>query len=341
MYRAVLFDLDGVLTLDRHGSQSTVRSLAQHTGLAEEAVRTACLRRNRELLHGQLTHADVWPEICRELGQEIPFDLLHTAFIETPMDADMLNLARDMKAAGCLIGLVTDNKADRIAAILAHYGLEELFDVVSISANVGSGKQEQAIFRDVLEKLRTAAGGDVPPEACIFIDNTAHNLPAARALGMTTYLFDDQARDVEQLRAVLQEPVFSRCGMRCDLCRLYRPNVLRRDERAALCAVFARVFPGFEPDPAKVICDGCTCGAAGAALFSPDCAARQCVGAKGVPHCGHCADYPCSAFPAEPTQEELKRAIEEERRWTWQEERLMTAYRCRENMDAWRRERGL
>ena len=197
MYRAVLFDLDGVLTTDRTGSQSTLRSLARHTGLPEDALHAAYYRHNRALLAGEKTHGDMWLEFCREAGAEIPFALLHTAFTETPMDADMLQLAWDMKAAGCRIGLVTDNKADRVEAILDHNDLRGLFDAVSISARVGSGKASRAIFEDALEKLGVA------PEACIFIDNTAQNLVVPAEMGMVTHLFDDQARDTEALRARL------------------------------------------------------------------------------------------------------------------------------------------
>lgn len=213
MYRAVLFDLDGVLTTDRTGSESTVKSLSLHTGLPMETLLTAYRRHNREMLCGQLTHRDIWPEMCAEVGREIPFDLLHTAFIETPMDDGMLALARDMKAAGCLIGLVTDNKVDRIDAILDHHGLRGLFDAVTISAQAGSGKRERASFEDVLAKLNAVAG---PVEArdCIFIDNTAYNLVVPAEMGFATYLYDDEKRDAEALRAVLQEPVMSRCAWR-------------------------------------------------------------------------------------------------------------------------------
>lgn len=140
--KAVLFDLDGVLTTDKTGLQSTLRALRRHTGLPEEPLRTAYYRRNRAMLDGLLTHRAIWPEMCAEVGQEIPFDLLYTTFIETPMDADMLARARD-------------------------------------------------------------------------------------------------------------------------LCGLYRPNVARRDERAALCAVFRKVWLGFDPDPEAVICDGCACDVEG------------------------------------------------------------------------------
>ena len=112
----------------------------------------------------------------------------------------------------------------------------------------------------------------------------------------------------------MSEPIWSRCGMRCDLCLIYRPNVEREDRRAQICAVWRKMMPGFDPDPAKVICDGCSCDKADAVLFTQGCQARQCVLDRGILHCGHCNEYPCAIFPAEPSAEELHQAIEVEHR---------------------------
>lgn len=337
MLKAVLFDFDGVLTVDKTGSQSTLRSLARHTGIPEERLRTAYYRHNRAMLDGKKTHADIWDEFCAEVGQPVDYSLLHTAFVETPLDGEMLSLLRELKGT-YRIGMVTDNKVDRIEAILMYHDLHALFDVVTISAEVGSGKVERTIFERTLEALGLKA------EECLFIDNTAKNLVVPQMMGMETCLFDDDKRDVEGLRQqidALAEMVCSHCGMRCDLCHLYRPNVEREDRRAELCTVFGKVWPGYAPDPQATICDGCTCTKPDAVKFSPDCPTRRCVQEHGFVHCGSCPQYPCADFPAEPTHEALVQAIDVEKRWTWEEERLMEAYRCRANMDAWRKEHHL
>ena len=132
--------------------------------------------------------------------------------------------------------------------------------------------------------------------------------------------------------------VYSKCGMRCDLCLIYRPNVEREDRRAELCAVFGKVWPGFAPDPGTTICDGCNAVEENSARFSPECETRKCVIEKGLEHCGWCDSYPCAAFPAEPSAEELYQKIEVEKQWTWEDEKLMEAYTCKKNMDAFRRE---
>ncbi len=134
--------------------------------------------------------------------------------------------------------------------------------------------------------------------------------------------------------------VFSRCGMRCDLCLIYRPNVEADDRREAICSVFAKAFPGYEAVPTEIICDGCLCEREDAVLFDPACQARRCVRKKGLRFCGDCDQYPCDIFPAEPTQEELRQKIDIEKRWTWAEEELMKAYSCKKHMDEYRKSKN-
>ena len=134
---------------------------------------------------------------------------------------------------------------------------------------------------------------------------------------------------------------FSKCGMRCDLCLIYRPNVEREDRRAEICGVKKKQNPHFGGDPATMICDGCTCEREDAAYFDKNCKTRKCVREKGYEHCGFCEDYPCESYPAEPSPEEIARLIDVEKRWTWEDEKLMEAYACKRYMDQFREEHGL
>ena len=135
----------------------------------------------------------------------------------------------------------------------------------------------------------------------------------------------------------MEMPIYSRCGMRCDQCLIYRPNVEKEDRRKEICTVYSKIYPGYNPDSATIICDGCLCEKEDIVLLAPECKARQCVNEKGIKHCGYCDKYPCEDFPAEPSPEELKKYIDEEKRWTWEEEKLMEAYNCKKNMDDFRR----
>ena len=134
----------------------------------------------------------------------------------------------------------------------------------------------------------------------------------------------------------MEKKIFSRCGNRCDLCLVYRPNVEKNDRRAEICKVFSKTMPGYNPDPDTTICDGCSSGDTNCVLLFGECETRKCVTGKGIDHCGYCDQYPCEYFPAEPTHEELVQKIDVEGQWTWEDEKLMEAYNCKKNMDAFR-----
>lgn len=85
----------------------------------------------------------------------------------------------------------------------------------------------------------------------------------------------------------METKIFSKCGMRCDLCLLYRPNVEKDDRREDICNVYRKIFRGFNPNPKTVICDGCSCEKESPILWDPTCKARQCVIDKGHIHCGY------------------------------------------------------
>ena len=198
MIKGIFFDFDGVITLEKQGTPPTIAYIAEATGLPAEAVENAYRRHNRALLMGEVTHPDMWQQFCEELEIEIDYDILKGAFLNITLDREVVGYIRELKDK-YLIGMITDNKADRIETILKEKGLEELFDVVVISAQVHSGKTEERIFAEALKR------SGLKPQECVFIDNTAQNLVVPRQMGFRTVYFDDEKRDLTELCDILKE----------------------------------------------------------------------------------------------------------------------------------------
>ena len=193
MYKAILFDFDGVLTTDKTGSQSVLSALAALTHLPLDILKKEYYRFNRRLLYGQTTHREIWPEFEQACGASIDFELLLQAFRRAPLDPDMLALVGELHKTH-LTGMITDNKCDRMDEILDHHRIRGLFDAVSVSAQYGSGKDTPAIFEGTLAALNAS------PSECIFIDNSEKNLIVPEQLGMHTILFDDENRNISDFR---------------------------------------------------------------------------------------------------------------------------------------------
>jgi FMN phosphatase YigB (HAD superfamily) len=129
---------------------------------------------------------------------KIDFSLLEQAFLSTPANGAMLALARRLKPQYAL-GIITDNKKDRIDCVRTSQGLDALFNPIVVSAEFGSGKDSPAVFEYALRCL------DIRPEESLFIDNNPENLIAPKALGMGVILHDDEENDVGKLVTVLAE----------------------------------------------------------------------------------------------------------------------------------------
>ena len=196
MIRAVFFDYDGVLTRDKTGSLTTTRFVSEQTGIGYDRVLQAFRRHNAALNAGTTRYADIWPDVCADLGRDLPLDLLFSAFESTPINEAMWHLARGLRCR-YFTGIITDNKQDRMEHLKRYQRLPEVFAPIVVSAEVRCTKAQPAIFEWALACLAVA------PQDAVFIDNDRHNLVVPAALGMKTAYFDDEKNDVAGLARFL------------------------------------------------------------------------------------------------------------------------------------------
>jgi putative hydrolase of the HAD superfamily len=79
---------------------------------------------------------------------------------------------------------------------LARAGVLPLFDAALVSAEEGMAKPEPAIYRLAAARL------ELPPEACLFVDDHGPNVAAAREVGMTAHILRlDRGQDLAGLLA--------------------------------------------------------------------------------------------------------------------------------------------
>jgi len=116
--------------------------------------------------------------------------LLRRLFAGMAVDEAMMALVRDLRAAGLLVGLLSNSWANTYPDELL-----ALFDAVVISGEVGLRKPDPVIYRLVLDKLA------VPAARSVFVDDAPVNVAAARALGMHGV----RHTDADTTRAALTE----------------------------------------------------------------------------------------------------------------------------------------
>lgn len=193
MIKAILFDFDGVLTTDATGSLSICNYICKKTGLDIETFENEYYKYNDDLLYGKINHEDIWDKLCKELNLKIDINILYESFINTPIDVKMMDFIDELKKQNYKIGIVTDNKKDRIDDIVKYYDWNKIFDSITVSADIGSGKDCDEIFMKTIECLNVNA------EECVFIDNQEKNLIIPKSMGMNVIYFDHEERNYEKL----------------------------------------------------------------------------------------------------------------------------------------------
>lgn len=193
MIKAVLFDFDGVLTTDATGSQSICNYICKETGVDNELFKREYKKYNNELLYGKIKHEDIWDKVCCGIGAKISIEILKASFINTPINNEMLAIVKKIKNNGYMTAMVTDNKADRIQKITEHLALEKIFNCITVSAKIGSGKDKEDIFLKTIEKLNVKAS------ECVFIDNQQKNLLIPQKLGMKAIFYNHEEKNIDRL----------------------------------------------------------------------------------------------------------------------------------------------
>jgi putative hydrolase of the HAD superfamily len=108
--------------------------------------------------------------------------IYHTTFAAYP---DAAPTIRQLRAGGLRLAILTNYELPSVDLTLAHAGVDpELFDLALTSAMLGVYKPDQRAF------IAAAAALDLPPHACMFIDDLVENVVAARSVGMHAYQID-------------------------------------------------------------------------------------------------------------------------------------------------------
>ncbi|HYU59841.1 MAG TPA: HAD family phosphatase [Solirubrobacterales bacterium] len=191
--RGLLLDFGGVLTTNIWESFD---AFCEAEGLPEGTVRRLfrddpeALADLRMLETGELTEADFASRFGRRLGIEETDGLIERLFAALRPEHGVIGAVRSLRGAGVKTGLISNSWG---TGIYDPRLLEELFDAVVISGEVGLHKPQPEIFRLGAERL------GIEPEACVFVDDLRENVVGAEAVGMTAILHRDPAATVARL----------------------------------------------------------------------------------------------------------------------------------------------
>jgi epoxide hydrolase-like predicted phosphatase len=195
--RGLLVDFGGVLTTDVFTS---FREFCEAEGLLPDTVRDRFMKdpMARELLAdletGRLTEEEFESKFAAVLEIKRSDGLIDRLFAGMRADETMVDAVRAAKRAGVRTGLISNSwghgRYDRSL-------FPELFDGVVISGDVGVRKPDPRIYQLGAEAV------DLPPSACVFVDDLPGNLKPARELGMATVRHVRAEQTISELEDLL------------------------------------------------------------------------------------------------------------------------------------------
>lgn len=182
-YKALVFDFFGVVS-------SEIAPFWFEEYLPENA---------KELKHQYLRPADRG-EVSQEelfnqlsIAAKIPAEEIEQDWnARAVFNAELIDFIKELKGEYRL-GLLTNSMAPLFHTLAEKVRVEDLFEQVAVSSEIGHAKPEPEAFEAILTKL-----GVLPGEA-LMIDDNQVNIDGAKAIGMPGHLFTT----VSELKAAL------------------------------------------------------------------------------------------------------------------------------------------
>ncbi|GHB13366.1 phosphoglycolate phosphatase [Streptomyces tendae] len=201
--KGLVLDFGGVLTTPLIAS---ALAFEQREGLPEGTLLTGLylhpegIRLTRELERGAITQSQWNTAAGHSLG--IPSeDLMGRIFADLRPETSVIAAAAAARRAGVRVGILSNSVGLHPWNLYGGYEVERRYDAVVLSGEVGMRKPDPEIFRLVLGRLGLSA------RECVFVDDTAHHLPAAAALGFAVVHAEDPAKTVAELETLLGVPL--------------------------------------------------------------------------------------------------------------------------------------
>jgi putative hydrolase of the HAD superfamily len=128
-------------------------------------------------------------------GKDVsPDRLVERIFAGLRIEEDMMTAVEVARKAGFKTGLLSNSWG---MGLYPRRRIDDLFDAIVISGEVGMRKPDAAIFDLAVGRL------GVEPGRSIFVDDHPGHLKAAVALGMTTVLHKTPSETIAELEALL------------------------------------------------------------------------------------------------------------------------------------------
>lgn len=205
-YRGLVVDFGGVLTTS---IAEAFRTFCQREGIDHERLK-AILRSSYAvgtdpdamvalLETGRLERAEFERRLAEALSAGLPAPLEHIDLLARMLggirfDVPMVEAVEAAHRAGVRTAMLSNSWG---VEGYPRQLLDQLFDEVVISGEIGMRKPDPEVFRLAARRLR------LPTGECVFVDDVRGNVEAAQAVGMRGVVHEEAGRTIPELEALL------------------------------------------------------------------------------------------------------------------------------------------
>jgi epoxide hydrolase-like predicted phosphatase len=203
---AGIFDFSGVMTTSPlEGVHAYEDSLGLERGSLLKLIMGDAYEDGDDPWHklerGEIPGKEFWESLKQRAREELEVELSMSDFFRTFLQnyrprEKMVELVKSLKGT-IRTGLLTNNVREFSGFWRAMLPVEEIFDEIIDSSEVGLRKPDPRVYELALERL------GAEPSSAFFVDDFAVNVDAARKLGLEAILFTDEDSVIERIRSLV------------------------------------------------------------------------------------------------------------------------------------------
>ena len=197
--KAVFFDFGGVI--QRTEYQAPRQQLAQRFGMEYEDIDNIVFNSPtaKQATVGEIPVNKHWDAVAKRLKvDKKEIEKVEAEFFAGDLlDLSILEYLRSLRPR-YVTGLISNAWSD-MREYLIRKKIDDAFEHLTISAEVGMAKPETKIYHLALEQAQVKAG------EAVFVDDVLANIEACEAVGMKGIHFKDPHASMEQLKKLLKE----------------------------------------------------------------------------------------------------------------------------------------
>lgn len=188
MIKAIIFDWFGVCT--EEFNKRLLRGLSKKIGRGKQSITKSYKKYELDFTLSKINSRNVLKNMFRDLNADKNIDDYLYIFNKTSkIRNEILKLAKMLKD-DYKTALLSDNFDEMTKTLRSKIRLNNYFDLVVFSNEMGLVKRKDKIYKVTVKKLKCKPG------ECIFIDDRKENIARAKRLGINGILF----RNIRQVK---------------------------------------------------------------------------------------------------------------------------------------------